>query len=87
MERDRNEIHRGCVRLKLLTQLFLTLICLKGEIDLSKKKKKKLDFLDIYNLHKSIRKDWGNIKPVTKVIPDKKKYKRKSKHKERGFED
>ncbi|MDE5916767.1 MAG: hypothetical protein K2G62_01410 [Oscillospiraceae bacterium] len=39
---------------------------------LSKKEKKRLDLLK--------RKDWGNVNPVNKVMPDKKKYNRKEKH-------
>ena len=30
-----------------------------------------------YELDKRIRRDWGEINPVTKVIPNKKKYNRK----------
>ena len=32
-----------------------------------------------YEINKSIRRDWGNINPVTKVIPDKRN--KKPKHK------
>ena len=39
---------------------------------------KQKSFFEIYQ---SIRRDWGNINPVTKVIPNKKKYRRKDKHK------
>lgn len=35
------------------------------------KKKTNLD------LYKSIRKDWGDIKPTTKIVDSKKKYNRK----------
>lgn len=38
------------------------------------KKKKKLTNVDLY---KQIRKDWGQINPVTKVVRDKTKYDRK----------
>lgn len=42
------------------------------------KKKKPRSSIEILN---SIRRDWGEINPVTKIIPDKKKqYKRKPKH-------
>ena len=42
------------------------------------KKKKPRSSMELLN---SIRRDWGEVNPVTKVIPDKKKqYKRKSKH-------
>lgn len=30
------------------------------------------------------RGTWGAINPVTKIVPDKKKYNRKKKHKNRG---
>lgn len=33
------------------------------------------------------RGTWGAIKPVTKVVPDKTKYKRKQKHKNKGKGD
>lgn len=39
---------------------------------------KQKSFFEIYQ---SIRRDWGNVNPVTKVIPNKKKYRRKDKHK------
>lgn len=29
------------------------------------------------------RRDWGEINPATKIIPNKKKYTRKQKHKEK----
>lgn len=32
-------------------------------------------------LYQQIRRDWGDIKPCTKVIPNKKAYNRKEKHK------
>lgn len=35
-----------------------------------------------YEANRKIRKDWGNIKPVTRVIPNKKKNPR-MKHKDR----
>lgn len=38
--------------------------------------------LEAYN---KIRKDWGDIKPVTKVIQSKKAYSRKQKHKAESF--
>jgi hypothetical protein len=28
-----------------------------------------------------IRKSWGDLNPATKIVPDKKKYSRKEKHK------
>lgn len=36
-----------------------------------------------HELYKTIRKDWGDINPITKVNKDKTKYTRKKKHKER----
>lgn len=33
------------------------------------------------------RQGWGNVNPVTKVIPDKTKYTRKQKRKEEDFND
>ncbi len=39
---------------------------------------KQKSFFEVYQ---SIRRDWGNINPVTQVIPNKKKYRRKDKHK------
>lgn len=44
-------------------------------------KKKKVQPRDSYEVNKSIRRDWGNISPVTKVIPDKRN--KKPKYKER----
>ena len=40
---------------------------------LSKKEQKRLD--------SAKRRDWGSINPVTQIVPDKKKYSRKDKHK------
>jgi hypothetical protein len=45
---------------------------------MAKKKKNKLTQLDIY---KSIRKDWGAISPVEKIVPDKKTSYNRSKEK------
>ena len=38
-----------------------------------------------YEVYRSIRKDWGVLNPVTKVIPDKRN--KKPKHKERYDEE
>ena len=38
-----------------------------------------------YEVYRSIRKDWGVINPMTKVIPDKRN--KKPKHKERYDEE
>lgn len=37
-----------------------------------------------YEVYRSIRKDWGEINPVTKIIPDKRN--KKPKHK-KGWEE
>lgn len=42
---------------------------------MSKKKKVRSN----YEIYQSIRRDWGNVNPVTKIIPDKRK--KKEKHK------
>lgn len=38
-----------------------------------------------YEVYRTIRKDWGVLNPVTKVIPDKRN--KKPKHKGREFEE
>lgn len=38
-----------------------------------------------YEANKKIRKDWGDIKPYTRIIPNKKKN-QKIKHKKREIE-
>lgn len=43
-------------------------------------KKKKTQPRNSYEINKGIRRDWGNISPVTKIIPNKKKN-HKEKHK------
>lgn len=49
------------------------------------KKKKPASFPEMVH---SIRNDWGEINPVTRVIPDKRrKQELKPKHKNRNFED
>ena len=47
-----------------------------------KKKKKDKSMLDVYQ---SIRRDWGDLNPVTRVMENKKK--KKPKHKDREYED
>lgn len=37
-----------------------------------------------YEIYKSIRRDWGSVNPVTKVIPDKRH--KKPKYKNKDFE-
>lgn len=36
-----------------------------------------------YETFKKIRKDWNGLNPSTKIIPNKKKYSRKEKHKKK----
>ena len=33
--------------------------------------------MEQYEIERKIRRDWGAVNPVTKVIPNKKKYNRK----------
>lgn len=40
-----------------------------------------------YEILKSIRGDWGEVKPVTIPFKTKKKYSRKIKHKNKEYED
>jgi len=47
-------------------------------------KKKKTKPRNSYEINRSIRRDWGNISPVTKIIPDKRN--KKEKHK-KGWEE
>ena len=49
------------------------------------KKKSKTQPRSNYEVYRSIRKDWGVINPITKVIPDKRN--KKPKHKERYDEE
>lgn len=48
-------------------------------------KKHKVKERTPYEVYASIRRDWGEINPVTKVIPDKRK--KKEKHKGRVNEE
>lgn len=41
---------------------------------------------DKYKKYKSLRNDWGELNPISRIIPDKKKYSRKDKHK-KGFKN
>lgn len=36
-----------------------------------------------YETFKKIRKDWNGLNPSTKIIPNKKKYSQKEKHKKK----
>lgn len=47
---------------------------------------KKEGYSEFYNTYKKIQKDWEEINPVTRIIPDKKKYTRKKKHKNNYME-
>lgn len=38
-------------------------------------------------INKSKRKDWGDISPVTKVVPSGKVYSRKPKHPNKDFDE
>jgi len=49
------------------------------------KKKSKTKSRSNYEIYRTMRKDWGVINPVTKVIPDKRN--KKPKHKERYDEE
>ena len=40
-----------------------------------------------YETYKKIRKDWEDIKPITKTIENKKKCKRKEKYSKKFIED
>ena len=53
---------------------------------MSKKKSNISDSNPTYEVVKKIRGDWGNINPVTKIIPNKKKNP-KIKHKGKQYED
>lgn len=44
-------------------------------------KKKKLKPRNSYEVNRAIRRNWGDINPVTKVIPDKRN--KKPKHRKR----
>ena len=48
-------------------------------------KKKKIKPRNSYEVNRSIRRDWGEISPVTKIIPNKKK-EQKEKHK-KGWDE
>lgn len=47
-------------------------------------KKKKTQPRNSYEVNRSIRRDWGDINPVTKIIPDKRD--KKPKHK-KGWDE
>lgn len=53
---------------------------------MAKKKKPISDTDRTYEVNRKIRRDWGAISPVTKIIPNKKKNP-KIKHKGRQYED
>lgn len=52
------------------------------EVIIVKKKKE----LETWEIARKIRGDWGNIKPTTRIIPNKKKN-TKPKHKNRQYEN
>lgn len=49
-----------------------------------KKKKKKKSNVELY---KTIRKDWGDLNPITRVVEDKTKYNRKKNSNKVKLED
>lgn len=49
------------------------------------KKHNKIHERDTYEVYRSIRRDWGEVNPITKVIPDKRYA--KPKHKKEMYED
>lgn len=49
--------------------------------------KNKEEYSKFYNTYKKNRKDWGEVNPVTRTIPDKKRYTRKQKHKNSYMEE
>lgn len=53
---------------------------------MSKNKKKNLNSNPTYEVVRKIRGDWGDISPVTKIIPNKKKNP-KIKHKGKQYDD
>lgn len=53
---------------------------------MSKNKKKNLNSTPTYEVVRKIRGDWGDINPVTKIIPNKKKNP-KIKHKGRQCDE
>lgn len=53
---------------------------------MSKNKKKNLNSNPTYEVIRKIRGDWGDINPVTKIIPNKKKNP-KIKHKGKQYDD
>lgn len=53
---------------------------------MSKNKKKNLNSNPTYEVVRKIRGDWGDINPVTKIIPNKKKNP-KIKHKGKQYEE
>lgn len=46
---------------------------------------KKIKVRDSYEVNKSLRRDWGAINPVTKIIPDKRR--KPPKHKGRQWDE
>ena len=49
-----------------------------------KKKQKEKSMLEVYE---SIRRDWGDLNPVTRVMENKKRKKPKHKEREYNYED
>lgn len=51
----------------------------------SKRKRKGKDLPKTISEMSGSRGTWGSVKPITKIVPDKTKYKRKVKHKKLDF--
>ena len=51
-----------------------------------RKKNKSKSVIDMYDVYKSVRRDWGEVKPYERIDKDKKKYSRKRKHKKEDYE-
>jgi len=65
-----------------------TIVSESEERKMAKKKNKDIDSntAQTYEVNRKIRRDWGAISPVSKIIPNKKKNP-KIKHKGRQYDD
>lgn len=60
---------------------YSTPLCGRKPVDrIMKRKGKVVHIADQVELNRRIRKDWGGLRPVTQVRPNKKHYSRKEKH-------